>query len=308
MTSFTYTGTAVPHLHHAATAARARHGFFGTAGGVSSGVYTSLNCGFGSQDDPALVARNRNLVRTEMGVAPGRMAAVFQVHGRAAVNADDLFDDAGMLVDRASLPRADGMVTTTPGLGLTILTADCLPLLLVDDKGHVAGACHAGWRGAAAGIVGATVALMRDQGAGRITALIGPTIQQPSYQVGAEMRTELLDSVTPAIRDLAAQCFHTDGAHHYRFDLPGLVAHQLAANDVSEVLDCGVDTYQNRSHREDIIRAPGHGSGTRPEAGSVPYSGSDSGSDSGGYFSHRRATHAGDPDCGRQIAVITLAD
>jgi len=289
MTGFTRTGDATPHLHHAATALRARHGFFGTAGGVSSGVYTSLNCGFGSQDDPALVTQNRNLVRVEMGLAPGRMAAIHQVHGREAVIAEDLFDATGALVDRDLLPRADGMVTTTPGLGLAILTADCLPLLLVDDRGRVAGACHAGWRGAAAGIVSATLALMRDQGAGEITAMIGPTIRQPSYQVGPGMRTELLDSVSPSVRDLAAHCFRADGDDHYRFDLPALVRHQLAAEDVAEVLDCDLDTYPARHARASKLT----------EQGSAP--------DSVTYFSHRRATHAGDPDCGRQIAVIALA-
>ena len=311
MTGFIHTTTAVPYLHHVATTARAMHGFFGTAGGVSSGVYASLNCGFGSDDDAALVARNRDLVRTEMDLAPGRMAAVYQVHGQEAVMADDLFDENGMVVERASLPRADGLVTTTPGVGLTILTADCLALLLVDDAGRVAGACHAGWRGAAAGIVGTTVALMRDQGAGRITALIGPTIRQPSYQVGAEMRTELLDSVPTSLRDLAAQCFRpddcrtdddcrTNGDPRYRFDLPGLVRHQLAADDVADILDCGVDTYTGTGTDGDL-QQPGDALSI-----SGPDSGSDSGPDSGPYFSHRRATHAGDADSGRQIAVMAL--
>lgn len=299
MTGFTRSTGTVPYLHHAGITRRARHGFFGTAGGVSNGVYASLNCGFGSSDAPELVAQNRDHVCAAMGLAPHRMAAVYQVHGREVVIAEDLFDDAGMLVDRASLPRADGLVTTTPGLGLSILTADCLPLLLVDAKGHVAGACHAGWRGAAAGIVAGTVALMRDKGAGKISAMIGPTIRQRSYQVGAEMRRELLDSVSPAILEAATGCFDPDGKDHYRFDLPRLVRCQLAADGVEDILDCGIDTY----------RALDTGSDARP--GSDP--GSDSGSDpdsdpdSGAYFSHRRATHAGEADCGRQIAVISLA-
>ena len=293
MTGFTYSNGSVPYLHHADITPRARHGFFGAAGGVSSGVYASLNCGFGSRDDGALVARNRDLVRGEMGLAAGRMAAVYQVHGREAVMAEDLCDEMGVPMDRDSLPRADGMVTTTPGLGLAILTADCLPLLLVDGNGRVAGACHAGWRGAAAGIVCTTVALMRDRGAGRITAMIGPTIRQPSYQVGADMRAELLDSVSPGIRDLAAQCFHTDGDRHYRFDLPALVRHQLAANAVTEVLDCRIDTYTSMRKGESLARSSDAGPDSDP--------------DSVAYFSHRRATHAGKTDCGRQIAVIALA-
>ena len=291
MTGFTRSTGTVPCLHHAGIAQRARHGFFGTAGGVSDGVYASLNCGFGSSDAPGLVAQNRDRVCAAMGLTPHRMAAVYQVHGREAVIADDLFDDAGMLVDRASLPRADGLVTTTPGLGLSILTADCLPLLLVDAEGRVAGACHAGWRGAAAGIVAGTVALMREKGAKSISAMIGPTIQQRSYQVGAGMRQELLDSVSPAILEAATECFHPDGEDHYRFDLPRLVRCQLAADGVEEVLDCGIDTY------------------TALDTGSDDScdSAADSATDSVAYFSHRRATHAGEADCGRQIAVISLA-
>ena len=291
MTGFTRSTGTVPYLHQTGITRRARHGFFGTAGGVSDGVYASLNCGFGSSDAPGLVAQNRDRVCAALGLAPHRMAAVYQVHGCEAVIAEDLFDDAGMLVDRASLPRADGLVTTTPGLGLGILTADCLPLLLVDAEGRVAGACHAGWRGAAAGIVARTVALMRDKGAGKISAMIGPTIQQPSYQVGAEMRRELLDSVSPSILEAATGCFHPDGEDRYRFDLPRLVRCQLAADGVEDILDCGIDTYT----------ALDRGS----EAGSD--SASDSDPDSVAYFSHRRATHAGKADCGRQIAVISLA-
>ena len=293
MTGFTYSNGSVPYLHHADITPRARHGFFGAAGGVSSGVYASLNCGFGSRDDGALVARNRDLVRGEMGLAPGRMAAVCQVHGREAVMAENLCDETDVPMDRDSLLRADGMVTTTPGLGLAILTADCLPLLLVDGNGRVAGACHAGWRGAAAGIVNTTVALMRNRGAGRITAMIGPTIRQPSYQVGADMRAVLLDSVSPTIRDLAAQCFHADGDRHYRFDLPGLVRHQLVANAVTEVLDCRIDTYTSMRKGKSLAQSSDAGPDSDP--------------DSVAYFSHRRATHAGKTDCGRQIAVIALA-
>jgi len=281
MTGFTYTDGPPPCLYHAGTAKRAPHGFFGAAGGVSSGVYASLNCGFGSGDDPALVAANRDRAAAVAGLEPGRLAALYQVHGAKAVIAA-----GGAPADRSLMTRADGMVTTQPGLGLSILTADCLPLLLADDAGRVVGACHAGWRGAAAGIVGATIALMRDQGADRITALIGPTIRQPSYQVGREMRAELLDLVAPALRDRAATCFVADGDDHYRFDLPGLVRHQLESGKVAEILDCGVDTYS-------AATATGHGADSRGE--------------SAAYFSHRRATHAKAPDSGRQISIISLA-
>ena len=278
MTGFQIAGGTPPYLHHAATSRRARHGFFGAAGGVSSGLYDSLNCGYGSQDDPALVARNRGSAAAAIDLAAERMAAVHQVHGPDVVIASE-----GAPTDRTRMARADGLVTTRRGLGLTILTADCLPLLLVDSGesfgGSVIGACHAGWRGAAAGIVDATLTAMREAGAGAITALIGPTIRQPNYQVRAEMRDEVLTRVAPAIRDAASACFIADTPGKLRFDLAGLVTTQLRQAGVAAIHDCGIDTY----------------AASRP-----------AGADSLPFFSHRRATHAADPDCGRQIAVISL--
>ena len=278
MTGFRIAGAPAPYLHHEATAARAPHGFFGAAGGVSTGLHASLNCGYGSQDDPALVAQNRGRVAAAMELPADRLAAVYQVHGTDVVMAVE-----GAAEDRRQLVRADGLVTTQRGLGLTILTADCLPLLLVDDGGDVIGACHAGWRGAAAGIVGTTVDAMRAAGAGPITALIGPTIRQQSYQVGAEMRDEVLAQVAPEIRDGTARCFIDDAPGKLRFDLALLVRLQLYQAGIDQLHDCGVDTYVgNRTDDPDSLD----------------------------YFSHRRATHAADPDCGRQIAVISrpLAD
>ena len=278
MTGFRIAGAPAPYLHHEATAARAPHGFFGAAGGVSTGLHASLNCGYGSQDDPALVAQNRGRVAAAMELPADRLAAVYQVHGTDVVMAVE-----GAAEDRSQLVRADGLVTTQRGLGLTILTADCLPLLLVDDGGDVIGACHAGWRGAAAGIVGTTVDAMRAAGAGPITALIGPTIRQQSYQVGAEMRDEVLAQVAPEIRDGTATCFIDDAPGKLRFDLALLVRLQLYQAGIDQLHDCGVDTYVgNRTDDPDSLD----------------------------YFSHRRATHAADPDCGRQIAVISrpLAD
>lgn len=278
MTGFEIAGTRPPFLHHAPTTMLARHGFFGTAGGVSSGVYASLNCGYGSNDDPDLVARNRNRVAMAMGLSVDRMAAVYQVHGTEV-----LVTGEGAPADRSRLARADGLVTTERGLGLTILTADCLPLLLVDAGGTVIGACHAGWRGAAGGIIDATLTAMRAAGAGPVTALIGPTIRQESYQVGVEMRDEVLGQVVSEIRDDASTCFSADAPGTLRFDLAGLVTLQLRHAGIAAIHDCGVDTYVNRR-----IDRPAD----------AP--------DSPDFFSHRRATHAKEPDSGRQIAVISL--
>jgi len=274
MTGWRMNGGSVPYLHHQATSTLATHGFFGAAGGVSTGLYDSLNCGYGSADDPNLVAQNRSLVATAMGLTTDRMAAVYQVHGTEVVTASK-----GGGGNRDQLARADGLVTTCRGLGLSILTADCLPLLLVDAASSVIGACHAGWRGAAAGIVDRTVATMRAAGAGSITALIGPTIRQPSYQVGADMRDAVLAQIKPAIRDSVATCFGPSVEGKLTFDLAGLVRTQLDHAGIDMIHDCGIDTYASK---------PGVSS------------------DSPGFFSHRRATHAAEPDCGRQIAVISL--
>ena len=274
MTGFRTGAGPTAYLHHAETSIQARHGFFGCAGGVSDGLYDSLNCGYGSDDNPDSVTRNRARVAMALGLGETDMAAAWQVHG-----ADVIRVDRGAPADRSRMAKADGLVTTEPGLGLSILTADCLPLLLAEAGGNVVGACHAGWRGAARGIVDATIQAMRDAGAGQITALIGPTIRRQSYQVGPDMRSELLDQVTAPIRDAAAACFQPDGTERWHFDLPRLVAVQLRLAGVNSIHDCGVDTYSD-------------GIGT--------------GSDSPTFFSHRRATHAREPDCGRQISVIAM--
>lgn len=282
--SFATSDGNVPFLFHAPTAVRARHGFFGTAGGVSTGLYDSLNCGFGSADNAELVAANRARAAAAIGVTAGQLAAVYQVHGRKAILAE-----GGAPANRDELVRADALVTATEGVGLSILTADCLPVLFADNQGQVVGAAHAGWRGAADGVVASTITLMHKAGAKEISALIGPTIQQASYQVGSEMREELLDSVDTALVDKAVACFAPDPGdershepysrnNKYRFDLPALVHAQLVAAGVKEIHDCGLDTYDAR------------------RSGSP---------DSPAYFSHRRATHAGETDSGRQIAIIS---
>ena len=280
--SFAISDGPVPFLFHAPTAVRARHGFFGTAGGVSAGIYDSLNCGFGSNDETAHVAANRDLAAAAIGVAPGNLAAVYQVHGHTAILADK-----GAPASREDLIRADALVTATPGIGLSILTADCLPVLMADASGSIVGAAHAGWRGAADGVVASTITLMREIGAGSITALIGPTIQQESYQVGRDMRDELLGAMPPHLQNAAADCFSledegglTDPSPKFRFDLPRLVRLQLGDSGVTDIHDCRVDTY----------------AATCPDA-----------PDSLAYFSHRRATHAKAADSGRQISIISSA-
>lgn len=259
---------------------RIRYGFFSAEGGVSQGIYDSLNCGFGSNDKTASVAQNRDICAKAMGLATDRLAAVFQTH-----SADAIMVTKGTQSERERMVRADGMVTTTPELGLAILTADCLPLLLGDAGAGVIGACHAGWRGAAQGIVQATLAQMYAAGAKNITALIGPTIRQASYQIGSEMRAEIIEKqqegqhASGVSLDSVAACFIVDPeqSDRYLFDLPAFVRLQLSATCVRQIADCGEDTYAPT-----WIESPR-------------------------FFSHRRATHEAVPDSGRQISIISLA-
>lgn len=255
---------------------RIRYGFFSAEGGVSLGIYNSLNCGYGSGDETESVERNRGICAAALGLATDRVATTFQTHSADAITVSD-----GDSANRQKVVRADGMATRMPELGLAVLTADCLPLLLGDAEAGVIGACHAGWRGAATGIVQATLADMQAAGAKHITALIGPTIQQASYQVGSEMRAKVIDSHQRSgiSADKAAGCFIVDPKlnNRYLFDLPSFVALQLEVVGVRQIADCGEDTYT-------------------PSRAESPQ-----------FFSHRRATHAGVTDSGRQISIISLA-
>lgn len=185
----------------------APHGFFTRRGGASSGVFAGLNCGEGSSDQREAVALNRARVAEAMGGHP--LVGLHQVHS------------AEVVVARAPLdpkPRADGVVTAERGLTLTVLTADCLPVLL--DGGAVVGAAHAGWRGLAAGVLEATVAAMHALGAGPLRAAVGPAISQANYEVGAELRDALP----------GAEAFFAPGQDgRWQLDLPGAALARLRA-------------------------------------------------------------------------------
>ena len=188
------------------------HGFLTRRGGVSTGLYASLNCGRGSHDDPDAVARNRALAAA---VVEGRpIATLHQVHSARAV----------AVADAAAPVTADGLATAEPGLALGVLTADCAPVLLADPGAGVVGAAHAGWRGALGGVVEATVGEMERLGARpeRIAAAIGPTIGPAAYEVGPEFVERML-----AEDPTSAPCFDHEGVRS-RFDLPGYVLSRLA--------------------------------------------------------------------------------
>ncbi|WP_428682930.1 peptidoglycan editing factor PgeF [Sphingopyxis sp.] len=208
------------------------HGFFGRKGGVSSGDLASLNCGLGSNDDPALIAENRRRV-AETLLPRAALAGLYQVHGDRCVIVDET-------TDLAARPEADALATRTPGLLLGILTADCVPVLFADAKAGVIGAAHAGWKGAIAGITDATLAAMESLGADRsnVTVAIGPCIGRASYEVDDGFVQRF------ATDDPANERFFAAGKPgHAMFDIAAYVAARLAAAGVSRIAIGGQDTY-----------------------------------------------------------------
>ncbi|MFQ5466503.1 MAG: peptidoglycan editing factor PgeF [Kiloniellaceae bacterium] len=203
-----------------------RHAFLGRHGGVSGGVYASLNCGFGSDDDTGNVAENRARAMACLGLAENSLVTGYQVHA-----ADVAVVEAPW--PRGGAPRVDGMATRVPGIALGILTADCAPVLFADPRARVVGAAHAGWRGAQAGILEAVVAAMVELGARReeIRAAIGPAIGRASYEVGPEFPAPFLDE------DAANRAFFDPAprAGHFLFDLKGYAARRLAGAGLTNV-------------------------------------------------------------------------
>jgi purine-nucleoside/S-methyl-5'-thioadenosine phosphorylase / adenosine deaminase len=212
---------------------RLRHGFFTREGGVSTGVFASLNCSLGSGDALADVAENRRRAMAALGLGLDKLVTCRQIHGIDVVTVERPWDDA----DR---PRADAMVTRQRGLALGILTADCVPVLLADAEAGVIGAAHAGWRGAFAGVVAATVEAMTRAGARveRMRAGIGPCIGFASYEVGPEFPAPFL------AQDPANAAFFRAAPRpgHHLFDLAGYVHAQLSRAGVALVESAGADT------------------------------------------------------------------
>jgi YfiH family protein len=236
------------------------HGFFTRAGGVSTGPYASLNCSLSGADDRAAVLENRARVAETLGVPAGRLVGLTQVHGIAVATVTAPWAPGDG-------PKADGMVTATAGIALGVITADCGPVLFADRAAGIVGAAHAGWRGAVAGILEATVAAMVALGAepGRIAAVIGPCIRQTSYEVAVDLRDAVL------ARDAADTRFFQAGRpERWLFDLPGYCAARLRAAGVGQVAVTPGDT------------------AAEPDR----------------FFSHRRRTLAGGGPIGHQIAVI----
>jgi hypothetical protein len=225
-----------------------RHGFFTREGGVSGGVYTTLNGGLGSNDDPAHVAENRRRMAEQMGVAPTHFLNVHQIHSPDAVVASGPWEGAVR-------PRADAIVTRAEGLAIGVTTADCGPILLVDPRARVIGAAHAGWKGALTGVLESTIDAMEKLGAERsgMVAAIGPLIRQESYEVGLEFVERFIETDAENAR------FFLPGERngHAMFDLAGLIRMRLENAGVLMIDDLGIDTYADErcfSYRRSVHR------------------------------------------------------
>ena len=225
-----------------------RHGFLTRAGGVSTGLYEGLNCGRGSNDDPAAVEENRKRAAEFAGASPEKLLSTYQIHSSQAVIVNESFSPQ-------SAPRADGMATARPGLALGVLTADCAPVLFADAKNRVVATAHAGWGGALAGILGETVSAMVRLGAERefIHAAIGPTISQRNYEVGPEFIDRFMNEDPENERFFA--CAARPG--HAMFDLPGYCLRRLREEEIEAewVGRCTYDdpadfySYRRATHR-----------------------------------------------------------
>ena len=241
-----------------------RHGFFTRRGGISEGLYAALNCGLGSGDDREAVLENRDRIARHLGSNGDRVLTCYQIH-----SADAVVVSVPWSPD--SQPRADAIVTNTPGLVLGSLAADCAPVLFADPEASIVAAAHAGWKGALDGIIEATARSMESIGARRerITACLGPCIGRDAYEVGPEFEQRFL----AAEPDYARYFHRPPGRERAHFDLPSFVLDRCRAARLGHVEDAHVCTY----------------------------------SDPNRFFSYRRATHLDEPDYGRQISAIMLA-
>ena len=238
-----------------------RHGFFGRQGGVSGGEYASLNVGLGSGDNLDDVRENRKHVASSLGSAHGDMLTCYQIHS-ATCHIVTNMDDTKL--------EGDALVTNTPGLVISVLTADCVPVLFADHTAGVIGAAHAGWKGALGGVIENTIQAMEQLGAQKsnIVAAIGPAIAQASYEVGSELKAQFCDA------DQMFADFFKVGKddYHWQFDLPGLACERAHRLGIAKVEKLDYDTYANEER----------------------------------FFSFRRSTHATQSEYGRQCSAIML--
>ena len=226
------------------------HAFFTRRGGVSKGLYASLNGGVGSRDESEAVAENRARMAAVLGVGTDRLLVPFQVHSPDALAVDKPWA-------QNQRPRCDALVTTTRGLGLAVTGADCGIVLFADAGAGIVGAAHAGWKGALTGVIEATLVAMERLGAKRktIAAALGPTIRQESYEVGAEFVARFIASERANERFFAPSA----RADHSMFDLPGFIAARITRAGVGGFEDLGLDTYADEQRFYSYRRATHRG-------------------------------------------------
>jgi hypothetical protein len=248
-----------PILEHDSIA----HGFFGRAGGVSKGLYASLNTGLGTNDDPGDVRENRARCARSLGVGAERLLTLHQTHSSAVVIVREPFD-------MSRRPEADAMATDRPGMALGVLAADCMPVLFADIEARVIGAAHAGWRGALAGVLEATVDAMQSLGAdpSRIAAALGPCLRRPNFEVGLD----LVEAFTGKYGEAARFFASGRTADKRQFDLAGFARERLAAKGVTAFDDLDACTL----------------------------------GDPASWFSYRASRHRREDDYGRNLSAIAL--
>ncbi len=243
------------------TALTARHGFFTRRGGVSAGPYTSLNANFSGGDLPDHVTENRARIAGALGLPADRLLGVKQVHGTNVIRVEDPWAPG-------QGPAADALVTDRRAIGLGVITADCAPVLFLDAAAGVAGAAHAGWRGAAGGVLEATAAAMAALGARNITAVVGPCIGPDSYEVGPDVR----DAVLPTLPDVARFFRPGRPPDRLQFDLASYCLARLRVAGIADAHALHLDTLTDEAR----------------------------------FFSHRRRTLSRGGPIGHQLSAITL--
>lgn len=215
-----------------------RHAFFTRGGGVSGGIYASLNGGVGSKDEVEKVAENRARMARALSVAPENFVTAYQIHSPDVVVAETPWD-------RDTRPKADAIVTRVPGLAIGVSTADCGPVLFADAKARVIGAAHSGWRGAFFGVLESTIEAMEGLGADRtrIVAAMGPMIRQDNYEVGPEFVTRFL------AEDQSHSSYFApaERSGHAMFDLASYIAMRLTRAGIREIEDLDLCTYADPS-------------------------------------------------------------
>ena len=218
------------------SAAKVKHAFFTRAGGVSEGVYASLNGGVGSNDAPDSVIENRRRMAHALGVAPDRLLVPFQIHSPDCLHVEAPWTER---------PRCDALATATSGLALGVTGADCGMILFADVSAGVIGAAHSGWKGALTGVIEATIAAMERLGARRADTIValGPTIEPNSYEVGGEFFAQFLG----ASHDYARFFTPSEKDGHHMFDLPGFISMRVERAGVGAYENLGLDTYADEA-------------------------------------------------------------